>query len=464
MKLKYNALVLTMISALQLTGCGGGGSDEGTPRTETRPVQTPTASSTSTSTPTPAPVQLAPLAVRTIQNNQCSSTAISVDVIFHDQNGAFISSRKTNSNGQIDTGLPENTKHVSFILKTTDSQNTLHTQVQTILNVQDGFEVDALVFNNPNTCGCSDITYNLETLIAQAPDADLHNATNSTIDLSNTENEVYACVPEQQKLLFTHSAAGYKGGLFDTSESTTIALSDDQLMASGTPLDLSNYNFEPNESINLTSYVGNEAVYNVNLPRAAINNLFSEPHNKLVIFSDLDTVSYLSTSKLSEEFTGSGFIRTHSYALTPIDNEGNTNRPQHFDNTDAYSSVYNFFMQMNANESNDVAINIKSTVSNLDAVMIKMNWSDFDHGNVSWNVFTDGQDVIPDIDFGSILPSDSMSFNNVSMEVLLLDLNTEQNFDDMRELYFESAESFEKRVDSKLFDGMASYSFTSSEQ
>ncbi|KZN59282.1 hypothetical protein N473_03745 [Pseudoalteromonas luteoviolacea CPMOR-1] len=463
MKLKYNALVLAMISAIQLTGCGGGGggSNEGTPLTETRPVQTPTTSST----PTPAPVQLAPFAVRTIQKNQCSSTAVSVDVIFHDEDGAFISSQKTNTNGQLETGIPHNARHASFVLKTTDDQNRLHTQIKTVLNVQDGFEVDALVFNDPNTCGCNDITYDLETLSAQLPNANLHNVAATHVNLNNGQSELYACVPERQKLLFTHSDTGYKGGLFDTSKPSTLTLSDEQFTALGTPLDLSNLSFKPNHFVTLTSYVGNEAVYDVTVNEAEVNQAFDEPHDKLVTFNELDTISYLSTAKFDETFTGNGFVRTHSYALSRIDSEGHTHQTQLFDNNEAYNSVYNYFEQTAASDdSMNVTFDFKSAHSRLDALVFRTTWSDFNHGNSSWYIFSDGQDVVPDIRFGAIIPSDSVSFSDFSMEIILLDLNTDQNFDDIRELYFESAESFQKRVDSELFDGMASYSLTVSEQ
>ncbi|AOT11038.1 hypothetical protein [Pseudoalteromonas luteoviolacea] len=453
MKLKYNALLLAVISAIQLTGCGGGGSNNSapTPNVETRP--TPTIESTT----------LAPLTIKTIKKNQCNSAPISADVVFHDGSGAFVSSFKTNSSGQLDTGIPENARHASFILKTTDNQNVLHTQIQTVLNIQNGFEVDALVFNDPNTCGCSDIIYNLETLSAQIPNTHLHNAVAPHVNLGNGQVEVYACVPEQQRLLYTHSVAGYKGGLFDTSEPSTLMLSDEQFTATGTPLDLSIFSFEPNYYINLTSYVNNEAVYNVTVNETEIDQPFEQSHDRLVTFSDLATVNYLSTSKSDERYTGNGYIKTHSYALSRLDNQGNSVQVQHFDSTQSFDNVLDFFIQTVTDESDNIVLDLKSAHDRLDALIFSSTWSDVNHGNSSWHVFSDGQDIIPDLSFGHIIPRESLSLNDVSVEILLLDLNTDQNFDDMRELYFESAESFQKSLDSKLFDGMASYSFATYE-
>ncbi|MCF2857621.1 hypothetical protein L1286_09075 [Pseudoalteromonas sp. SMS1] len=447
MKPKYNGLFLATLTALHLTGCGGS-SGNSAPITEERPD--------------PAPIVFSHLSIKAMEQNKCGNLPVMANVVFHQDNGTFISSQMTQVDGTLESDIPTNAQHVSFVYSSETGTGEKFLQVQTVLNIQHGFEADAIVFKNYDTCGCNTIDYDLETLRAQVPDAHLYGASVDPIVLNTAPDSVSLCTDEQQQLLYTRFEETRKGAILDTSTPSTITLSDAQFMAQGTVLDFGDHTFEPRELITLSSYFGNAMVYNEHVNETRYNHTSYQDDNRLLIFKDLDTISYLSTTRLEEATAFGVSVSTNSYAINKVNEEGQVVGAPHIINDAALTHGYQTLAESLANESStDVAvINFSEADHRINAVTLTLNWKDAQQGTAQWQFITDGNDTIPDLNFGDIIPQDKVTPLNVSMDVTLLALNTELEFDVLREVMIEVQESFEKRVESQLYDGAAIFTIT----
>ncbi|KZN29719.1 hypothetical protein [Pseudoalteromonas luteoviolacea] len=445
MKLKYNGLFLATLAAMQLSGCGGGGSND-TPNSIERPD--------------PTPIVFSPISIKALEQNKCGNLPVIADVVFHQANGTFISSEKTQADGQFESNIPTNAQHVSFVYRSETDTGKKYLQIQSVLNIQNGFDVDAVVFANYDQCGCSTIDYDLETLRAESPDSYLHGASIDPILLREAPDKVSLCTDEQQQLLFTRFEGVSSGGLFDTSAPATVALSDTQFTAQGTELNFGEHTFEPKELITLSSYVGNTNVYNEHVNEARYNHTSYKDNNGLLIFKDLNTVNYLSTTRLQESTAFGVSVSTNSYAINKVNDEGQVTGAKHITNNAELVRGYQILAESLADESaSDVAvINFSSADERIDAVTFTLNWEDAHQGTSRWHFITDGNDAIPDLSFGDIIPEDKVTPLEISMNVSLLALNSDLSFNDLREVMIEGQESFEKRVESKLYDGAAIFS------
>ncbi|KZN34305.1 hypothetical protein N480_22135 [Pseudoalteromonas luteoviolacea S2607] len=450
MKLKYNGLFLATAAALSLTGCGGGNNSE-TPPTIDRPD--------------PTPIVFSTLSLKALQQNTCGNSPIVADVVFHRANGEFISSAQTQADGTLESTIPSDAQHASFVYRSVDDKGDKYLQIQSVLNISNGFEVDALVFKNYDDCGCNAINYNLETLRAETPDSELYGASVEPILLGQANDETSLCVEDQQQLLFTRYEDTRKGAIFDTSKPATIALSDAQFTAEGTIIDFGDHTFEPRELISLSAYAGNISVYNEHVNEARYNHASYKDQNALVIFKDLNTVNYLSTSRIDESNGFGVSVTTNSYAINRVDNEGKVAIASHIADDESLARGYLRLAESMADESStDVAvINFSDADDRINAVNFTLDWEDAQQGTAKWQFITDGDDTIPNLMFGDIVPEDSVTPLSISLDVTLFALNSELNFEDMREIMLQGQESFEKRVESKLYDGAAIYSIIAKE-
>ncbi|OCQ21321.1 hypothetical protein A7985_11900 [Pseudoalteromonas luteoviolacea] len=447
MELKYNGLFLATAAALYLTGCGGSNSSDTPPATER---------------PTPPPTVFSTLSLKALQQNSCGNLPVVADVVFHKANGEFISSQQTQADGTLQSTIPLDAQHASFVYRSNNDKGDKYLQIQSVLNIKNGFEVDALVFKNYDDCGCNAINYNLEALRAEVPDHQLYGASVLPIRLGDAADEAKLCADAQQQLLFTRYEDTRKGAIFDTSQPTTITLSDAEFTAAGTLLDFGDHTFEPRELISLSSYIGNVQVYNEHVNEARYNHESYKEQNGLVIFNDLNTVNYVSTSRFNET-NGFGIsVSTNSYAVSKVGSEGKFIETPHITDDENLVRGYQILAESMADESgNDVAIiNFSGADERINTASFTLDWEDAQQGTAKWQIITDGDDSIPNLMFGDIIPEDSVTPINMSINITLLALNSELSFEDMREAMIESQESFEKRVESKLYDGAAVYSIT----
>ncbi|MDK1288339.1 hypothetical protein [Pseudoalteromonas umbrosa] len=449
MNVKKNGLLIAVLGALQLTGCGG--SDNNTPATP------PVAERPSTENP---PSTVEPnFSLTTFKSNTCGSEKVVADIVYHSADGSFISTERTSTSGEIASLLPENTQHISLVYNTTTENGDRHLQIQTLLNVAEGFKIDSLSFNDKEPCGCSAITYDLTTLKAQAPDSTAFNVSATPILLSEAQEQFNTCATEAQTLVFTQSEVGHKGGLFDTSKEATITLSDQQITASGTPVDLSAIQFDDQETISFSSYSGNNEVHSVIVNQAAYINPSYKDKNQLVIFNDLATVNYLSLNRpLHMQLTDDLSYTSYFTAMNRVSDEGKVSDLTHIQLNDVLTSAYESFVNSIKDESQMAELDFSAIDYRVNLAIVNYKWESDVQGKVHWQIITDGEETIPQLKFDNVVQE--IEPNDLSVTLTLSALNTEHTFNDLRAAYLNSMISFEKRVESKLFDKMASYSLT----
>ncbi|MCF6439207.1 hypothetical protein L1077_07185 [Pseudoalteromonas luteoviolacea] len=449
MNVKKNGLLIAILGAIQLTGCGE--SDNNTPATP------PVAEKPSTETP---PSTVEPnFSLTTFKSNACGSEAVVADIVYHSADGSFISSEKTSTSGEVASTLPENTQHVSLVYNATTENGEKHLQIQTLLNVAEGFKIDSLSFNDKEPCGCTAITYDLTTLKAESPDSTVFNVGATPVLLSEAQAQFNTCTAEAQTLVFTQSEAGHKGGLFDTSKAATITLSDQQITASGTLVDLNNMQFDDQETINFSSYSGNNEVHSVVVNQAAYTHPSYKDKNQLVIFNGLETVNYLSLNRPRHmQLTDDLSFTSYFIAMNRVSDEGKISDLTHIHLNDVLTSAYESFVNSVKEESHMAVLDFSAVDHRVNLVTVNYAWENDIQGKTHWQIITDGEETIPQLKFDDVVQE--VEPDNLSVTLTLSALNTEHTFNDLRAAYLNSMISFEKRVGSKLFDKMASYSLT----
>ncbi|ESP94155.1 hypothetical protein [Pseudoalteromonas luteoviolacea] len=451
MKLKFSGAFLAVFGILTLSGCGGGsGSDANTKNDQPDVMKQPT----------PSQIILPSVSLKAIKTNACSNEPIIADVVYHTVDGNFISSDKTLIDGKLNSTLPENTQHISLLYHSTDNNGKKYLQIQTLLNVQAGFTVDSLSFENKSNCACNSIKYQLASLKAEAPDSTIFNIGATPMLLKDAENTHSSCVIEKKKLIFTQSKSAHIGTLIDTSEQATVELTAAQFTEHGTLLDLSGLDIQARGVISLSSYIGNDEVHATVVNNAAYNHPSYQEQNQLVIYNGLNTTSYLSISQTGSSLDFSEDVSTHSYVLTSVDNTGKVENVQPINEdgslTSAYKGLSDSFGDPNNNHT--AVLDFSAIDPRVNMATLTYTWENDLQGEVSWQIITDGQETIPLFTYGDIYQA--VEPENLSIKLTLTALNSEQEFNDLRSAYLSSLESFEKRAESKLFDTFASYSIS----
>ncbi|AOT11037.1 hypothetical protein [Pseudoalteromonas luteoviolacea] len=451
MNLKKNGILIAILSAIHLTGCGGG--------SDSNSSQQPAQVADRPSTDTP-PVSVEPnFSLTTYKSSACGSEPVVADIVYHSIDGRFISTEKTSPSGEIASTLPENTQHVSLVYNTMSENGEKQLQIQTLLNVSEGFKIDTFSFNDKEPCGCSAIKYDLTTLKAQTPNSTVFNVAPTPITLSEAQTQLSTCSTQAQTLVFTQSETDYQGGVLDTSKAATITLSDQQLTASGILVDLNDRQFDDQETIHFSSYLGNDEVHSVIVNQAAYTHPSYKDKNQLVIFNDLETVNYLSLNRPHHtQLTDDLSFTSYFTAMSRVSDQGKVSELAHIQLNDVLTSAYESFINSLNDETQTTVLDFSAVDHRVNLVTVNYAWDNDLQGKVNWQIITDGEETIPHLLFGDVVTD--VEPNNLSVTLSLSALNTEHTFDDLRATYLNSMISFEKRVESKLFDNMANYSLT----